>query len=60
MVHGMLRPLGEIALEGATIDDLLVDMMSAPRPIHPIAPPEEAIPENVVRFPITARTAGAR
>lgn len=73
MVHGMLRPLGEIALDGATIDDLLVDMMSAPRPIRPlVAVPSDdgAIPENVVRFPssstrpasgpVAARTAGAR
>ena len=60
MVHGMLRPLGEIALDGATIDDLLVDMMSAPRAIRPLAVVDDAVPENVVRFPITARTAGAR
>lgn len=43
MVHGMLRPLGEIALDGATIDDLLVDMMSAPRQVR--------TPENVIPFP---------
>ena len=70
MVHGMLRPLGEIALDGATIDDLLVDMMSAPRSIRPLAAADDAIPENVVRFPtaevrpasgpVAARTAGAR
>jgi len=46
MVHGMLRPLGEIALDGATIDDLLVDMMSAPRSV--VRP---AQPENVIPFP---------
>ena len=54
MVHGILRPLGEIALDGSTVDDLLVDMMSAPRAARPV---DTELPENVVPFPMPA---GAR
>jgi ABC-type ATPase involved in cell division len=52
LVHGQLRPLGEIQLEGKTIDELLVDIASAP-----VRAPEESIP-NIVPFPLSARTAG--
>jgi cell division transport system ATP-binding protein len=52
LVRGELRPLGEISLEGKTIDELLVDITSAP-----VRAPEESIP-NIVPFPLSARTAG--
>jgi len=59
LVAGMLRPLDEIALEGKTIEELIVEQMSAPVPIRvaPPPPPPENVP-NLVPFPITARTAG--
>jgi ABC-type ATPase involved in cell division len=50
LVQGRLRPLSEIALEGTTIDDLLVDVVSAP--VQP--------PNNLVPFPIASRRVGAR
>jgi len=53
LVHGSLRPLSEIALEGGAIDDLLVDVASAP------ATPPVELP-NVLPFPIAARPAGVR
>lgn len=40
LVRGRLRPLGEIQLEGKTIDELLVDITTAP----------VAVPSNVVPF----------
>lgn len=55
LLEGQLRPLGEIELDGRSIEDVLVGIESAPV----IALPERAIP-NVLPFPITARTAGAR
>lgn len=55
MVDGLLRPLGEIELDGRTIEDILVGIESAPTTVRP----DPAIP-NVIPFPITARTAGAR
>lgn len=62
LVHGALRPLSQIALEGMAIDDLLVDEASAPvRPAAAAAePPGQAIdlpPDlpNVLPFPIAAR-----
>ena len=64
LVHGALRPLSQIALEGTAIDDLLVDEASAP--VRPAAgasaePPGKAIDlPNVLPFPIAARPAGAR
>ena len=45
LVRGALRPLGEIQLEGKTIDELLVDITTAP-----VKMPEES---NVVPFPIS-------
>jgi ABC-type ATPase involved in cell division len=59
LVHGRLRPLGEIALDGATIEELLIAIDSAPTPIRPVEHAHPAIP-NVLPFPITARTVGAR
>lgn len=55
MVDGLLRPLGEIELDGRTIEEILVGIESAPTTLRP----DPAIP-NVIPFPITARTAGAR
>lgn len=52
LVRGLLRPLGEIALEGQTIEDLLIASETAP-----VKLPEESVP-NIVPFPISARTAG--
>jgi ABC-type ATPase involved in cell division len=57
LVGGRLRPLSEIALEGMAIDDLLVDVGSAP--IAPAATEPVDLP-NVVPFPIASRSAGAR
>lgn len=53
LVHGQLLPLGDIRLDGKTIDELLVDITSAPVK----APEPESIP-NLVPFPLSARTAG--
>jgi ABC-type ATPase involved in cell division len=55
LVDGALAPLGEIALDGRSIDDVLVAMESVrvePAPEH-----EPDIP-NLVPFPLSARTAG--
>ena len=52
LVFGMLRPIGEIALEGRTMDELLVDMESVP--VRPISDSDS----NIVPFPLSARTAG--
>jgi len=57
LIDGRLLPLGEVELDGRTIEDILVGIESAPTPLHPVADP--GIP-NIVRFPITARTAGIR
>ena len=54
LVHGRLRPLAEIQLVGAGIDELLLGETTAPTPVRP---DEESIP-NVVPFPLSARTAG--
>lgn len=63
LLDGQLRPLGEVELEGQSIEDILIDIESAPTPLHAVAEDAEddepAIP-NLVPFPITARTAGAR
>jgi cell division transport system ATP-binding protein len=53
LVDGQLLPLGEIEISGKTIDELLVDVVSAPAR----APDAEELP-NVVPFPIAARTIG--
>jgi ABC-type ATPase involved in cell division len=52
LVRGALRPLGEIQLEGKTIEELLVDMTSVPVETADDTPP------NIVPFPLSARTAG--
>ncbi len=66
LVHGAVRPLSEIALEGAAIDDLLVEVASAPvrsvataSGVRPV-PADPALPANVVPFPIASRAAGVR
>ena len=60
LVRGQLRPLGEIQLDGKTIDDVLVDITSAPvrAPEPPASEPEPDSIPNLVPFPISARTAG--
>lgn len=57
LLDGRLVPIGEVELDGRTIEDVLVGIESAPTPLHSV--PDTAIP-NVLPFPITARTAGAR
>jgi ABC-type ATPase involved in cell division len=57
MLDGALRPIGEVELDGRSIEDILVGIESEPTPVHAVADP--SIP-NVLPFPITARTAGAR
>jgi ABC-type ATPase involved in cell division len=58
LVNGALRPLGELAVDGATLDELL-DARSAPTPLHPGFDAPSIDPEqNIVPFPIPARTAG--
>lgn len=52
IVDGSLRPLREIDLSGRTIHELLVDMESVAAPV------EAAVDDNVVPFPLSARTAG--
>ena len=54
LVAGMLRPLDEIALDGRTIEDLLVEQMSAPVPLRPVPPAPPQPSGNVVPFPIAA------
>jgi ABC-type ATPase involved in cell division len=56
IVGGLLRPLSQIALAGNVIDDLLVEVAAAPAP----AVTELPHADNLVPFPIQARTAGAR
>jgi cell division transport system ATP-binding protein len=62
LVHGVLRPLSQIALDGVALDDLLIDEPSAPlRPAaEPSAAPAPLDLPNVLPFPIAARPAGAR
>jgi ABC-type ATPase involved in cell division len=68
LVHGTLRPLSAIALEGTAIDELLADVASMPvKPLAPVRPlandPVELDPvelPNVVPFPIASRRVGAR
>ena len=58
LIDGRLMPLGDVELDGRSIEEVLVGIESAPTPLHP-QDDEPGIP-NLVRFPITARTAGAR
>jgi ABC-type ATPase involved in cell division len=57
LVHGLLRPLSQIAASGMALDDLLADAGSAP--VVPASSPPAPLP-NVLPFPIAARPAGAR
>jgi len=57
LLDGRLLPIGDVALDGQTIEEILVGIESAPATLQPVADPD--IP-NLVQFPITARTAGAR
>lgn len=54
LIDGALTPLGEVALDGRTIEEILVALESVP-----VARPEreDSIP-NLVPFPLSARTAG--
>lgn len=57
LLGGALRPIGEVELDGHTIDDVLVDIDSEPFRLRAVLDP--GIP-NVLSFPITARTVGTR
>ncbi|MGE3453649.1 MAG: ATP-binding cassette domain-containing protein [Kofleriaceae bacterium] len=66
LVDGSLRPLAEVAVDGRSIDDILIDMDSQAMPLHAVPDPELA---NIVPFPRSdsrpvaesiARTAGVR
>jgi len=54
LIDGTLRPLGEVALEGRSIEEVLVDMMSAPVPAEITAPHElpDDSDSNILPFPI--------
>src|SRR6185295_11485183 len=54
LVHGALRPVSQIAMQGVALDDLLVDESS------PVGAAAEPPPLNVLPFPLAARPAGAR
>ena len=54
LIDGTLKPLGEVLLDGRTIEELLLGMESVPQ--KPQVQPE-SIP-NLVPFPLSARTAG--
>jgi len=51
LVDGALKPLGEVLLDGKTIEELLLGMESVP------AKQADPVP-NLVMFPLSARTAG--
>jgi len=55
LIDGKLLPIGDVELEGRTIEEILVGIESAPVPV----PTDPEIP-NVLPFPVSARTAGAR
>ncbi|MGN6107349.1 MAG: ATP-binding cassette domain-containing protein [Kofleriaceae bacterium] len=58
LVHGALIPLGELEGAGHSVDDVLIDVDSAPTPVRP-APADEEDDDlpNVVPFPLGARAA---
>ena len=69
LVDGRLCPLGEVALDGRSIDEVLLGIETAPvhAPAMPPPPPPAAVDAtddvidsipNLVHFPISARTAG--
>ncbi|HEX3477489.1 MAG TPA: ATP-binding cassette domain-containing protein [Kofleriaceae bacterium] len=57
LVHGELRPVSQIAIQGTALDDLLVDEASSP---IGAAGAEPARRPNVLPFPLAARPAGVR
>jgi ABC-type ATPase involved in cell division len=59
MIHGSVRPLSEIALEGLALDELLSEP-SAPAVRAPDITDLDDLLPNVLPFPIAARPAGAR
>jgi cell division transport system ATP-binding protein len=58
LIDGRLMPLGDVELDGRSIEEVLVGIESAPTPLHAVDD-EPEIP-NLVQFPISARTAGVR
>ena len=63
LLEGTLRPLS--AVDGAALDDLMVDAASAPVPkaaaaAGPVGAVDLVDLPNVVPFPVAARPAGAR
>jgi cell division transport system ATP-binding protein len=60
LVHGALRPLSQIALDSAALDELLVEAAAAPMLVPAAVPDRFPHGDNVVPFPLRARTAGAR
>jgi ABC-type ATPase involved in cell division len=54
MIDGTLRPLGEVPLDAKQIEELFVDLQSAPVSIDSADSDEM----NIVPFPLSARTAG--
>ncbi|HEX3760082.1 MAG TPA: ATP-binding cassette domain-containing protein [Kofleriaceae bacterium] len=56
LVEGLIRPVSQIAMQGAALDDLLVDTSSPVAAADAAEPP----PPNVLPFPLAARPAGAR
>ena len=57
LIDGRLLPIGDVELEGRSIEEILVGIESAPATM-PVADPEDL--PNLVQFPSAARTAGAR
>ncbi len=58
LIDGTLRPLGEVALDAQSIDEVLVDMVSAPIPAEITAPyADEESNSNLLPFPIAGGAA---
>ncbi len=57
LIEGRLLPLGDVELEGRSIEEVLVGFESTPTPLHAV--PGD-LGQNLVPFPISARTGGAR
>jgi ABC-type ATPase involved in cell division len=60
LIDGVLRPLGEVPLDGRSIDELLVDLVSAPTPAPlPLRLPsfDDLGDDNVIPFPAAAGVA---
>ena len=58
LINGTLRPVGDVEVHGQSIEEILVAIDSAPNAVEPQLDDTD-IP-NVLPFPISARTAGAR